>query len=206
LRFQTTGEPLETNPLVPSEIPSISKDPNLEVLSVISRSIFLQQATSIEYLSRSKGPSRREIVPFALADCEYGWVVRAYDRLSDQFRNFDLARISVAAIITGRIRVEETQAKDIQWNRYVELELVPHPTNVGHPKVVEAEFKMSAGMNKVWVRAPLVAYTLHRWNVDCSERHTLKGSEYQLWLRNRQTLYGVSNLSLAPGYEAKPSR
>ena len=30
---------------------------------------------------------------------------------------------------------------------------------------------------------------------------SLKGGEYHLWLRNRQALYGVTNLVLAPGYE-----
>ena len=37
---------------------------------------------------------------------------------------------------------------------------------------------------------------------DCTEDHSLKCAEYHLWLRNRQALYGVTNLVLAPGYEA----
>jgi hypothetical protein len=36
--------------------------------------------------------------------------------------------------------------------------------------------------------------------VDCTENASLKGGEYQLWLRNHQTLYGAENLAIAPGY------
>ena len=42
-----------------------------------------------------------------------------------------------------------------------------------------------------------------RWNVDCTEQASLNGGEYQLYLRNRQTLYGAENLAIAPGYKAE---
>lgn len=51
----------------------------------------------------------------------------------------------------------------------------------------------------------MAGYLLRRWNVDCTERGTLKGAEYQLWLQNRFTLNNVQNLAIAPGYEAKES-
>jgi hypothetical protein len=51
------------------------------------------------------------------------------------------------------------------------------------------------------VRAALAGYLLRRWNVDCTEAASLKGGEYQLWLRNRVTLYGAENLILAPGFD-----
>ena len=60
---------------------------------------------------------------------------------------------------------------------------------------------MENGQLKVQVRAALASYLMRRWNVDCTEDHSMKGAEYHLWLRNRQALYGVSNLMLAPGYE-----
>jgi len=46
----------------------------------------------------------------------------------------------------------------------------------------------------------MAGYLLRRWNVDCTEQGTLSGAEYQLYLRNRQTLYGAENLAIAPGY------
>jgi hypothetical protein len=57
------------------------------------------------------------------------------------------------------------------------------------------------GNSRCCVRAALAGYLLRRWNVDCTENHSLRGSEFHLWLRNRQALYGVTNLVLAPGYE-----
>jgi 6-phosphogluconate dehydrogenase (decarboxylating) len=42
-------------------------------------------------------------------------------------------------------------------------------------------------------------------NVDCSEKASCKGQEYQLWLQNRQALYGVENISIAPGYSESKS-
>jgi len=53
---------------------------------------------------------------------------------------------------------------------------------------------------KVNVRAAVAGYVLRRWNVDCSEDHSMEGPEYHLWLKNRQALYGVENLVIAPGY------
>jgi len=198
--------PSQLSSVVPFEAPCISKNIDAEILSVISRSIFLRKIVAIEYLPLEEVLTNREFVPFALADTGYGWVVRGFDRLTGQFMSFDLARISEAGIISGEISEEETQTKDILWNRHVELELVPHPNNIRQPEAIAKEYNMTDCVLKVWVRAPLAAYTLHRWNVDCSEKHRLKGGEYHLWLRNRQTLYGVNNLSLAPGYEDKASK
>lgn len=56
-------------------------------------------------------------------------------------------------------------------------------------------------MLKVQVRAAVSGYVLRRWNVDCSANHILDRPEVHLWLQNRQTLYGVENLLIAPGYE-----
>jgi hypothetical protein len=63
------------------------------------------------------------------------------------------------------------------------------------------DFAMDNGVLEVSVRAAMAGYLLRRWNVDCTEEADLRGAEYQLYLRNRQTLYGAENLMLAPGYE-----
>ncbi|MEY0164875.1 WYL domain-containing protein, partial [Providencia rettgeri] len=44
-------------------------------------------------------------------------------------------------------------------------------------------------------------YLLRQWHVDCTKAHSLQGPEYQLWLKNTPTLYGVANLNLAPGFD-----
>jgi predicted DNA-binding transcriptional regulator YafY len=142
----------------------------------------------------------REIVPFGLADSGLRWHVRAFDRRSGEFRDFVLGRLDDARILSGRVADHEKPDQDIQWNRITELELVPHPANVQHPDTIEAEYGMTDGVLKIRARAAMAGYLLRRWNVDCTEDHSLKGGEYHLWLRNRQALYGVTNLVLAPGY------
>ena len=81
------------------------------------------------------------------------------------------------------------------------LQLVPHPNNVQFPTAIEMDYGMSDGVLNLNVRAALAGYLLRRWNVDCTENASLKGGEYQLWLRNQQTLYGAENLEIAPGYQ-----
>jgi len=168
---------------------------------VLTRAIHQKGAIEISYRALSSGLTTREIVPFALADNGQRWHVRAFDRRSGEFRDFVLARIADAQIVTGNVGEQETSDQDIQWNRIAELELVPHPANVQHPDTIEAEYGMENGVLNLRVRAAMAGYLMRRWNVDCTEDHSLKGAEFHLWLRNRQALYGVTNLMLAPGYE-----
>lgn len=195
------GEPLRLKSFVSCEGPALLNKPDLETLSVLTRAIHQKGAIEISYRALSSGLTKREIVPFALADNGQRWHVRAFDRRSGEFRDFVLARIADAQIVTGNVGEQETSDQDIQWNRIAELELVPHPANVQHPDTIEAEYGMENGVLNLRVRAAMAGYLMRRWNVDCTEDHSLKGAEFHLWLRNRQALYGVTNLMLAPGYE-----
>ncbi len=174
---------------------------DLELLSVLTRAIHRGLAVEVSYRALSSGLTTREIVPFSLADSGQRWHVRAFDRRSGEFRDFVLGRLADAQILPGPVAEQELSAQDIQWNRITELELVPHPANVQHPDTIEAEYGMENGVLKVRTRAAMAGYLLRRWNVDCTEDHSLKGGEFHLWLRNRQALYGVTNLILAPGYD-----
>jgi predicted DNA-binding transcriptional regulator YafY len=194
------GEPLRFKALVLCESPGLLSKPDLETLSVLTRAIHKKIAVEISYRALSSGLTTREIVPFALADDGLRWHVRAYDRRSSEFRDFVLTRIADARLVPGRPEEREMSDQDFQWSRIVELELVPHPANVQHPDTIEADYGMEGGVLRIRVRAALTGYLLRRWNVDCTDDHSLKGGEYHLWLRNRQALYGVANLVLAPGY------
>jgi hypothetical protein len=81
------------------------------------------------------------------------------------------------------------------------MHVVPHPL-LKHSVTIEAEYGMTDGVLKIETRAALAGYVLRRWNIDCSETHSLEGPEVHLWLKNLQTLYGVDNLAIAPGYKA----
>jgi hypothetical protein len=201
--FQGFGdsEPQRVKPLAPFANAALLARFDLEILSMITRAIYRSSALEITYRALSSGLTHREIVPFALANNGQRWHVRAYDRRSNEFRDFVLGRIAEANMTSAEIGEHERAAQDIQWNRITELELVPHPANVQHPDTIEAEYGMVAGVLNLQVRAAMAGYLLRYWNVDCTEDHRLKGAEYHLWLRNRQALYGVSNLVIAPGYE-----
>ena len=194
------GEPVRSKSIVPQEGSGLPGQIDLDILSVLARAIHRGVAVEVAYRALSSGLTTREIVPFALADSGLRWHVRAFDRRSGEFRDFVLARLVDARMIAGAIADHERPDQDIQWNRITELEFVPHPANVQHPDTIEAEYGMESGVLRVRARAAMVGYLLRRWNVDCTEDHSLRGGEYHLWLRNRPALYGISNLVLAPGY------
>lgn len=195
------GEPIRSKSTVTQEGTSLPGKIDLEILSTLTRAIHQRAVVEVSYRALSSGLTTREIVPFALADNGLRWHVRGFDRRSGDFRDFVLTRITDARLLSGAVKEHETADQDIQWNRIAEIELVPHPANVQHPDTIEAEYGMENGVLRMRVRAAMAGYLMRRWNVDCTEDHSLKGAEFHLWLRNRQALYGVTNLVLAPGYE-----
>ena len=189
-------------PFVACEAPTNLNKPKLEVLSVISRALHQGKAVRVEYSSTSSGTAMRELVPFVLVDNGLRWHVRTFDRKNQRFGDFVITRFTKAELIDAPVEEHEDLKHDIQWNRIVEMELVPHPS-IEHKQPIELDYDMVDGVCKKNIRAAVVGYVLRRWNVDCTEDHSLKGAEYQLWLRNRAALYGVNNLFIAPGYKNK---
>lgn len=186
---------------LPCEIPPRLARIDVPVLSTVSRAIYSRKVLKIEYCSVTSGVSTREIVPHGLVDSGLRWHARAYDRRRKDFIDFVLTRISKAEILDGvNIEADETERNDIEWNRIVDLKLVPHP-NCRRREVVERDYPLEDGILKLRVRAAQAGYVLREWNVDCSADHRLRGDEYHLWLSDPLMLYGVRNALLAPGYE-----
>lgn len=186
-------------------VPFISK-PDLDVVAILSRAIHQHKAVKIRYCSLSSGYSNREIVPFALANSGWRWHIRAFDRKSRQFRDFVLPRITSATPLDGAPAEDELPDRDNQWNRIVELELIPHPDNITFTDAIKLDLAMDNDSAQVQIRAALAGYLLRLWNVDVSPDHRMRGHEYQLWLRNTPALYGIQNLTLAPGYVVDPEK
>ena len=184
----------------PIESPSQLNIPDIFVVARLSQAIINQKAVSIIYTSLSSGSAAREIVPHSIVDNGLRWHVRAFDRKSQSFRDFVLTRISKVTIKDSAVEPNENKQEDHQWTRMMPLQIVPHPNNVKHPTAIELDFGMERGMLELNVRAAMAGYLLRRWNVDCSINASLSGPEYQLHLRNTQTLYGAENLMIAPGY------
>lgn len=190
-----------TDSLVPCELPIILSRPTIDILAPINRAIHQQKAVSLNYQSHSSGLTKREIAPFALVNDGLRWHVRAYDRKSNEFRDFVLTRMEDVSVMPESVLLKhERLPADIQWNRIVELDLIPHP-NQDHPEIIAGDYGMSAGVLHLKLRAATAGYVLRQLIVDCSPEHRLKGKEYRLWLRNHLALYGVSSAVLAPGYE-----
>jgi len=187
------------------EMPAQLNKPSLSTLSVLTRAIHQKKVVTITYRSLSSGRTTREIVPFVLVDNGLRWHVRAYDRRQSRFSDFVITRIADPVIIDSMVEEHETRESDNQWNRIVELEIVPHP-RLKHAKTIEIDYAMENGVLNVDVRAAVAGYVLRRWNVDCTEDHSMEGPEYHLWLRNRQALYGVENLVIAPGYDSQATK
>ncbi len=181
-------------------LPQRLTQPNLSTLAQVTRAISQKCPLRIIYHSIQNGKSEREIVPFALLDTGLRWHVRAYDRKTDEFRDFVITRIETAQLLPkSPLQEHEYPEHDIQWTRVVELELVPHPDQP-RPEITCMDYGLVNGTLQLQLRAATAGYTLRKWSVDCSPDHRLCGDEYRLWLKDPLTLYGVKNAVLAPGY------
>jgi hypothetical protein len=196
------GEPSRLKAWITCEIPSRISHPDLDTLACVTRAIHQQSPLKIRYHSISSGRSDREIVPFALLDNGLRWHVRAYDRKTQEFRDFVITRIKQPVVLKGSpIESHERSDQDIQWTRIVELELVPHPDQP-RPEITEMDYGMEGGILRMKLRAATAGYILRQWSVDCSPEHSLRGPEHRLWLKDHLALYGVKNALLAPGYRS----
>lgn len=186
--------------MVRCEFPTALNQPKMSVLAPITRAINRGKAVKLVYTSVESGRTEREIVPIALVDIGIRWHVRAFDRRRKGFRDFVLTRMENPVVLNeSPIGEEEKVEKDVQWNRIIELELVPHP-NHPRPEVVMMDYDMPDGVLHVKVRAANAGYMLRMSTIDCSPDHSLEGLEYALWLKDPLALYGASNARLAPGY------
>jgi len=196
------GEPSPLRSTVSCEIPARITQPPLDTLAAVTRAIHKQAALKVSYHSISSGKTHREIVPHSLIDTGLRWHVRAFDRKTQEFRDFVISRIVNPQLLldpTSAPAEQERTDQDIQWTRIVELELVPHPDQP-RPEITVLDYNMRGGSLKVRARAATAGYMLRKWSVDCSLDHSLRGAEYRLWLKDYLALYGVGNAVLAPGY------
>lgn len=188
-------------PPLACEAPYHLNKPSLSIVAKVTEAIHKGKALSITYVSLSSGETTREIVPHTLVDNGLRWHVRGFDRKHSEFRDFVLTRIKAAVVLEDSTLLEiELETQDRQWNRFVELELVPHP-RIEHSEAIELDYGMTGGVLKVEIRAATAGYLLRQWHVDCSKKSELEPRDFQLALKNLGALYGVGNLKIAPGYE-----
>jgi hypothetical protein len=173
--------------------------PDFGLLGEITRAIHTGRALQIHYLSLSSGAAKRVIVPVALADNGLRWHVRAYDRQRKRFSDFVLTRITKVKPLDEAAEAHERIEADGQWNRRIDLHLVPHP-GLKHPEAVIADYGMRNGSLTLNVSAALAGYALQRWAVDCSSAHKLDCARHHLRLADPAVLAGVASAVMAPGF------
>jgi predicted DNA-binding transcriptional regulator YafY len=203
--IQGMGDDFASNSgsMINCELPAEMHVLDTESLAAVCRAIYQKCALRIEYFSKSGNHGSREIVPFSLASTGLKWMVRAYCRRKQIFCDFVLNRIKTAEVLPRSFPAEhETREHDDEWNRFLKLELVPHPSASAEDRAkTEQEFRMSDGFYNLRVRASLAGFVLRLWSVDCSEDNKL--SMLPLALRNRIVLHDVDSAKLAPGYLAQ---
>lgn len=200
---EVVGDALKS--MVRCEFPTELSQPKMSVLAPLTRAIYRGKAVKLIYTSVESGRTEREIVPIALVNIGIRWHVRAFDRRRKEFRDFVITRMENPRVLEkSSIGEEERVESDVQWNRIIELDLVPHP-NHPRPEMVAMDYAMPDGVLRVKVRAANVGYMLRMYMVDCSLDHSLEGLEFALCLRDPLALYGANNARLAPGYrDPKP--
>lgn len=184
---------------LPGDLAGDPGEPELVRLAVLTRALHAGHAVEIDYLSPLSGPSTRVIVPVALADNGQRWHLRAHDRRRRHFVDFVLTRITAARTRHEHAAEHELLDADTQWQRWLELCLVPHP-GVAWPAAIEADYRMSGGRLWVRTRAAMAGYLLRHWSVDCSASHSLDPVNHPLWLTDPTSLVGIDSARLAPGY------
>ena len=171
--------------------------PKSVIISAIMRAIYSNLAIKCEYESLSSGATKRELVPHAIVNNGHRWHVRAFDRRCREFRDFVCTRFKHIELQETEPKSNELADMDSTWNTLCELQLVPHP-RLSHSRAIEMDYAMTKGMLQIEVRAALANYILRQWNVDCTDNATLTGKEYQLYLRNKNSLNGAIDFSIAP--------
>lgn len=189
----------EIGPHVRTEHPLRLNAPDITIIAAVCRAIAENAALRVRYVSLTSGERERTIMPFALVDTGARWHTRAYDNERGRHLDFVLTRIVSASAAMPCAEYERLREDDAQWMRMVDLELVPHP-GLEKPDVIRRDYAMESGVLRVRLRAAVVGYALLHWGVDATEDHSLSAERHHLWLANREALYGVENLAIAPGY------
>ena len=199
------GEPPSMGESLPHAVPARLNQPPLDILAAVTRAIHGGYPLRLTYHSMKTGAVAREIVPHALVDSGLRWHVRAYDRTKGEFRDLVLTRMENIEPLENQSTVNPVQshelpAADAQWQKEINLDLLPHPAHP-HPSSIARDFGMGAlGALRVTLRAAVAGYVLRQWQVDCSPDARLREREFRLWLADTAQLNGVDNAVLAPGF------
>lgn len=187
------GNSLNSEQVV-SSVSLINAQP--EIIAAITRAMCSSSALKIQYASLSSGVSEREIVPHAFLNTGHRWHVRAFDRKSQEFRDFVCTRIIKTSEAKQNPKENELQTQDLEWQSQVTLQLVPHP-NHKFPKAIELDYQMQNQQLELTLRVAEAKYLLRFWNVDVTAEHSNSPDLHHLWLKNTEELRHNNRLAQA---------
>jgi hypothetical protein len=168
--------------------------PDTTIVAGIMRAIHNKQAVKCGYVSVTSGESERALVPHSIVSNGHRWHVRAYDRKSNAFKDFVLTRFTYTKAMTSETHVHEASPYDQQWQKVLDIALVPHPS-IQQTKAIELDYAMVDGKLTLQLRAAVAAYVLRQWQVDCSGDGSAKHG-CQLALANLEVLDWIENKTL----------
>jgi predicted DNA-binding transcriptional regulator YafY len=196
--FGDTLEQLPT-PFIESESAIALNKPKSEIVAQVTRAIHLKKVVDLSYRSLSSGETERKVAPLAIINSGLRWHVRAFDRKTNEFRDFVFTRMLNAKPTDEAHKLNESLEQDDSWNQMITLELTPHPGNIAEKESIEMDYGMIDGNVDITLRKAVAGYVLRHWNVDCTENHELDSKHFQLWLRNKKSIDGIDGIILAPG-------
>jgi len=199
---QLTGNEIQANTkaYISNEVIDIIDEPNIEIVTAITKGILQGSPINCTYFSNSSGESEKILIPHSYMFNGSRWHLRAYDRTKGRFADFVISRFNSAHTIEDLVLPKELQGEDAQWNRQVDLEIIPHPS-LKDPNGILNEFNMTEGVLHKRVRASSVGYLLQKLYVDCSKDSINEKHYFRLKLKNRLALYDVKGLHLAPNFD-----
>lgn len=150
-----------------------------KIFRALHSAVHVKGAVHINYRSMNNPEGVERVVhPRAFVFAGRRWHLRAFDEVTEEHRDFNLARI-------GAAEAAEKSAStplDVDWDEYVKLQLRPHPLlNSAQERLIRDELFNGAAGRQVTTRRALVPYVLRDLEV-AENPDTQQPPEYQLCL------------------------
>lgn len=145
--------------------PTPARGVEAPILRSILKAIENSEAIEVRYKSMSNPePVWRWIAPHALGFDGFRWHARAWCLKDEVFKDFVLSRMLKER---GRTPSEIDPQADLNWNRKVELEVVPHPAlSEAQRAEIALDYGMSNGSASLSVGGAMLYYTRRRLGLD----------------------------------------
>lgn len=156
----------EAGSVVVGAVPTVRSRLPPTTLNAVTRAISAKTGLAITYQSRNLETSaERRVWPHALVFSATRWHTRAWDESRSAYIDLVLQRIQSASPIK-KLLPSSASARDIEWETFVEIEVIPsRHLSPGQAAVIAQEFGMApAGKGWIWkarMRECLAGYFIY---------------------------------------------